>query len=145
MGQVWYLIVSIPDLCTLTYFGKVVAMMELYGMITKKLNQKWLPILFFYPLEKVLRQCKICNIYIYVFVLFKWFLHKKPYLSLRQVFTNRVSYNLCRLTSSYSYASSEGSEVPEQMRKQPKVLQFNLWWDSAYALAYHSVRWSHVQ
>ena len=23
MGQVWYLIVSIPDLCTLTYFKKI--------------------------------------------------------------------------------------------------------------------------
>ena len=23
LGQVWYLIVSIPDLCTLTYFGPV--------------------------------------------------------------------------------------------------------------------------
>ena len=31
-GQVWYLIVSIPDLCTLTYFGHVIDFMVPYSL-----------------------------------------------------------------------------------------------------------------
>ena len=33
LGQVWYLIVSIPYLCTLTYFGKI--LFEEYSQIMK--------------------------------------------------------------------------------------------------------------
>ena len=35
LGQVWYLIVSIPDLCTLTYFDKKEAVNQKAKLITK--------------------------------------------------------------------------------------------------------------
>ena len=38
LGQVWYLIVSIPDLCTLTYFYKQILSQMLISSIAKKIT-----------------------------------------------------------------------------------------------------------
>ena len=41
LGQVWYLIVSIPDLCTITYFCWVVFF--IFILIEHHVNKQWIP------------------------------------------------------------------------------------------------------
>ena len=39
-GQVWYLIVSFPDLCTLTYFNKLVFLFKIAGGMVPAINSE---------------------------------------------------------------------------------------------------------
>ena len=51
-GQVWYLIVSIPDLCTLTYFGRLLY----YNNISNAHNSCCLADFFLYAGVKYITQ-----------------------------------------------------------------------------------------
>ena len=84
LGQVWYLIVSIPDLCTLTYF-------ETLDRINRKSDQNWKSICFLTVLKHKFCTLNACQ------------------YNYRLQFVMKFAYNTFKVSSTKRYAKNCGS------------------------------------